>query len=322
MQQLLLYLLLSLFSGSSLASVKLFDTKPGSEVVLASGEKLELVHRLGSGGFGDVYLMKDSKGQAVVLKVPRYSVWSNRSELEDFRKSNLSRSQLVIPFALELSEDFLAGEKKIPVYLMPLGQKTLEEDLEALNRRERRADFQDEVDDLRQIFEERLRLAHEIMQTFFYVLHRLSEQGYSHNDFKPSNLVYHEGRWNLIDFDFLTPLTEKTRGFTGTFAAPELRLSKPQNAVSDMYSLGLVVMRIVMGQRAPDSILERETFAQQFESFLESSSSKMNPSQVQTIADLRKFASAALEVNPSIRAQRLSEVKPVSPKGLKCHEVY
>jgi hypothetical protein len=89
-----------------------------------------------------------------------------------------------------------------------------------------------------------------------------------------------------------------------------------------MYSLGLVVMRIVMGQRAPDSILERETFAQQFESFLESSSSKMNPSQVQTIADLRKFASAALEVNPSIRAQRLSEVKPVSPKGLKCHEVY
>jgi serine/threonine protein kinase len=322
MRQLLLYLLLIIFSCSSLASVKLFDTKAGTQVALASGAKLELVHRLGSGGFGDVYLMKDSEGQAVVLKVPRYSVWSNRSELEDFRKSNLSRSHLVIPFALKLSEDFLGGDKKVPVYLMPLGKKTLEEDLEALNRRERRAEFQDEVEDLRQIFEERLQLAHEIMQTFFYVLHRLSEQGYSHNDFKPSNLIYHEDRWNLIDFDLLTPLTEKTRGYTGTFAAPELRVSKPQNAVSDMYSLGLVVMRIVMGQRAPDSILERETFAQQFESFLDSYSSKMKPSQVQTIADLRKFVSAALEVNPSTRAQRLSEVKLAFPSGLKCYEIY
>lgn len=322
MQQMFLYLLLSLFSSSSWAAVKLFDTQAGAEIVLVSGEKLELVHRLGSGGFGDVYLMKNAQGEGFVLKAPRSSVWSNRTELENFRRSNLSRSELVIPFALRLSEDFLSGEKKVPVFLMPLGSKTLEEDLEALNRRERRAEFQEDREELRRVFEERLRLAHEILQTFSYTLSRLAERGYSHNDFKPSNLIYHEGRWNLIDFDLLTPLTEKTRGYTGTYAAPELRVSKPQNAVSDMYSLGLVVMRIVMGFRAPDSILERETFARQFESYMDVSSSKMTESQMQTVSDLRKFVAASLEVNPLTRAQRLSEVKLASPMGLKCYEIY
>lgn len=322
MQQLLLYLALVIFSGSSLASVKLFDTKPGTEIILASGERLELVHRLGSGGFGDVYLMKDSNQQGIVLKAPRYAIWSNQTELENFRRSNLIRSDLVIPFALKLSEDFLAGEKKVPVFLMPLGQKTLEEDLEALHRKERRAEYQDNVEDIRRVIDERISLAHEIMQTFSYTLFRLAAKGYSHNDIKPSNLVYHEGRWNLIDFDLLTPLTEKTRGYTGTYAAPELRVSKPQTSVSDMYSLGLVVMKIMMGQSTPDSILERETYVHQFESFLDFVSLKLNPSQVQKLSDLRNFVSAALEVNPLTRAQRLSKVKLASPLGLKCHEIY
>lgn len=322
MQQVFLFLLLAIFSGSSWASVQLFDTKLGAEVALVSGDKLQLVHRLGRGGFGDVYLMKNSKGGLVVLKAPRYSVWSNGLELQNFRKSNLSRRQLVIPFALKHSEDFLVGEKYVPVFLMPMGEKTLEEDLEALNRREQRAEFQDDVEDLRRVFEERVLLATGIMQTFFYTLKRLADRGYSHNDFKPSNLIFHEGRWLLIDFDLLTPLTEKTRGFTATFAAPELRVSKPQNAVSDMYSLGLVVMRILMGQRVPDSILERETYVLQFESYLKSISLRINDSQKQSVEELRKFVSASLEVNPLTRAQRLSEVKLASPIGLKCHEVY
>lgn len=62
---------------------------------------------------------------------------------------------------------------------------------------------------------------------FLYDLETIRKSGIAHRDVKPGNLVYHEGRIKLIDFDFATnemttSSREQTRVRSGVFSAPEV----------------------------------------------------------------------------------------------------
>ena len=87
------------------------------------------------------------------------------------------------------------------------------------------------------------------------VAHR---KGVIHGDVKPANmLITEDGRVKLMDFGMarLASHDTKTTALAGTPAywCPEQIVGKPQDARSDLFSLGIVLYEMVTGQRPFDA---------------------------------------------------------------------
>lgn len=84
------------------------------------------------------------------------------------------------------------------------------------------------------------------------------KKGVIHGDVKPANmLITDDGRVKLMDFGMarLASHDSKTTALAGTPAywCPEQIVGKPQDARSDMFSLGIVLYEMVTGQRPFDA---------------------------------------------------------------------
>src|SRR5499427_5103589 len=84
------------------------------------------------------------------------------------------------------------------------------------------------------------------------------KKGVIHGDVKPANmLITEDGRVKLMDFGMarLASHDSKTTALAGTPAywCPEQIVGKPQDARSDMFSLGIVLYEMVTGQRPFDA---------------------------------------------------------------------
>jgi len=86
-------------------------------------------------------------------------------------------------------------------------------------------------------------------------LHFAHDQGLVHRDIKPANLLFgHEGRLRIGDFGLAraladAPLTDPGDGIVGTvrYASPEQARGEKLTPVSDIYSLGLVLIESLTG---------------------------------------------------------------------------
>ena len=89
-------------------------------------------------------------------------------------------------------------------------------------------------------------------------LHVAHRKGIIHGDVKPANvLVTEEGRVKLTDFGMARLASRDTKDTpllgTPAYWCPEQILGKPQDARSDIFSLGIVLYEIVTGKRPFDA---------------------------------------------------------------------
>lgn len=208
------------------------DTVRAALLPFAGSSRFQLIRRLGAGGFGVVYLVRDvATGTEVALKAlpvirPEliYRLKREFRALADLRHENLiafyelfaSEDQCYLTMEYVPGPDFLS-------FVRPDG---------LLNQ-------------------ERLRLALRQLARGLGALHRARKV---HRDVKPSNVLVSGERVVILDFGLATEFEESGLGrsaeLAGTpeYMAPEHARGGPVSAASDWYSVGVMLYQALTGE--------------------------------------------------------------------------
>ena len=203
-----------------------------------------ILHLLGSGGMGDVYLAlraDDAFNQRVAIKLVRTGVDSEEILLR-FRHERQILAALDHPNIARLM-DGGTTEEGLPYFVMDYVEGT---------------PITTYCDQHKLPISERLRLFRDVCLAVHYVHQNLIV----HRDLKPSNiLVTADGVAKLLDFgiakllrpEFFSQPMEATRVdsrmLTPWYASPEQVRGEPITTASDVYSLGVLLYELLAGRR-------------------------------------------------------------------------
>jgi eukaryotic-like serine/threonine-protein kinase len=198
----------------------------------------QMVEEIGRGGMGEVYRALRADGQytkEVAVKLVRGG-YDTASVLERFRNERQILASLDHPNIARLL-DGGTTEDGVPYLVMELiGGKPIDE----------------YCDEHGLSVTERLQLFQEVCGAVHYAHQRLV----IHRDIKPSNvLVTKEGEPKLLDFGIakiVSPTSDAqttlTQAMTPEYASPEQIRGEPITTATDVYSLGVVLYRLLTGQ--------------------------------------------------------------------------
>ncbi len=202
--------------------------------VLLKGARIgrfELVREIGRGGFGSVWEARDTElKRKVAFKAIHGSSPStadDRALAEAETAAHLSHPNIVTLHDVGRSEHG-------PFLVMELLQG------EPLSRRLERGPLPPR---------EALRIASEIARGLAHA----HDRGVVHRDLTPGNVFLREGGGvTILDLGFAQVLgREAPRGGTPGYMSPERLLGRPEDARSDVHSLGVILHRMLTGQRPP-----------------------------------------------------------------------
>ena len=218
-------------------------------MAIAQGMRLgryEIRALLGAGGMGEVYLASDpTLARKVAIKVLRANIISDKDRLRRFQLEALAASSLNHPNILTIFEIGHEGEYDFIV--------TEFIDGESLGQRLKRAPLT-----LREEFE---RLAARSLRRWL----RLTLAGIAHRDIKPDNIMLRRDHLvkvldfglaklsepELADSDLRTRILDLTGPGvvmgTAHYMSPEQARGLPIDARTDIFSLGVVLYRMVSG---------------------------------------------------------------------------
>ncbi len=192
---------------------------------------------LGRGGMGAVYRAERIEGfhQTVALKVMRTGIESPQA-LERFHREREILARLEHPHIARLLDGGTSGEGR-PYFAMELVEGV------PIDRY---------CDDQRLTTRQRL----ELLLTVCGALQFAHRNLVIHRDLKPGNiLVNHDGAPKLLDFGIaklMSPEVGATeisgQAMTPRYASPEQLLEEPISTASDVYSLGVVLYRLLTGR--------------------------------------------------------------------------
>ena len=207
--------------------------------MLSKGQKIneryEIVKTIGEGGMANVYLAQDTiLDRKVAIKVLRGDLSSDEKFIRRFQREALSVSNLSHPNIVEVYD---VGEEDGSHYIVMeyIDGKTLKQ---LLKKRETLT--LSEVIDIMTQLTDGISHAHES-----YIIHR---------DIKPQNIMIEDdGRIKITDFGIAmalnaTQLTQ-TNSVMGSvhYLAPEQASGKSATIKSDIYSMGILMYELIVG---------------------------------------------------------------------------
>lgn len=213
------------------ASLKILRSDLDEPRSLRIGQRLDkyrLLKRMGEGGFATVFSAQDIiVDRKVALKIPTSQQASQTLSLDDLQREVRIMARLDHPGILPLKDArFIDGHF---VMVFPLGEETLED---RLTRRMSRATA-----------------IHYVVQ-MVSALAYAHQQSVLHRDIKPENFVLFPDRTiQLSDFG-LARIERKGHDVSASgtigYMSPEQAMGRPSYR-SDVFSLGLVIYRILAG---------------------------------------------------------------------------
>lgn len=220
------------------------------KILTWQGQSFKVDSELGHGSYGVVYLIvNESTGETFAFK------------LIDVEKLNSENKKLVVQNLVNIAADpvegvvrvfdagtFTLDGVRVEGAVMEVAQRTVRSLAPQLMLR-RKTNSSD--------FAERVRLNLEILSSFEQAIMNYGAKGLVHRDIKPGNM-FQMGDWKfaLGDLDFLGPQTRVESKVSGTpmYMAPEIMRRKPRDYRSDLYSLGIAMAEIVLGENPLKSI--------------------------------------------------------------------
>jgi len=211
-------------------------------VALADGELVgpyRTLRELGRGGMGSVYLaerMDDPTGPCVAIKILPPDLQTDRS-LRRFHEEQHILASMEHPAIARLLDGGVS-DRALPYFVM-----------EYVNG----VPIDVYCDEHRLTIGDRLRLLGEVCSAVHYA----HQKQVIHRDIKPSNiLVTSDGHMRLLDFGIAKLLSPEgsnltsttTRVMTPEYASPEQVLGAMVGPASDVYSLGVLLYRLLAGR--------------------------------------------------------------------------
>jgi serine/threonine-protein kinase len=192
-----------------------------------NGRLWMLGDRIGSGGFGTVYVAQSDGEEAAAKLIP---------------KDPGAARELIV------GDDLSSAENILPVY----GTGALQDHLVILMPRAERS-----LRDLVNIQGGTLtqELAIPILLDVAQALDSLTQGGVVHRDLKPENILLHDGHWCLADFGLAryaeaTTATHTSKGrATPEYAAPEQWRLERATPATDVYAFGVTAHELLAGTR-------------------------------------------------------------------------
>ncbi|HEX5761704.1 MAG TPA: protein kinase [Solirubrobacterales bacterium] len=213
------------------------SSQPSSSMIgtLLSG-RYRLEAKLGSGGMSTVYLARDDTlDRPVAVKVMHREMSEQEDQLQRFRQEARAVAKLSHPNVVSVID---AGEDGGHPYIV--FEYVKGETLKQRIKREGALDVQDAIAYAIEVARG-LGVAH--------------ARNMVHRDIKPQNvLIDEEGRAKLTDFGISRQLEQDGVTATGRvlgttdYVAPEQAMGKPVDPRSDVYSLGVVLYEMLVGQ--------------------------------------------------------------------------
>lgn len=211
-------------------------------------DEFKILHRLGEGGMGTVYLAEDTiLGRKVALKVLSQHLIANPKAVERFREEARSAAQLTHPAIVPV---FKLGSTAGKDYIVSefIDGPTLREEI--AGRHELRTDDRRNIKDW---------IAHtvEVVATIADALECAHRMGIVHRDVKPSNILMDRQRGpRLTDFGIAKHFTDPNAAETAPigschYMSPEqARLKDIKiDQRSDIFSLGVVLYEMLTLRR-------------------------------------------------------------------------
>ncbi len=198
-------------------------------------DKYEILTLLGRGGFATVYKAFDTTlNREVALKVLDRGVLNEENSIKRFRREARALAKLKHPNVISIYEIAVSADQYfIAMSYLPGG---------SLEQRMAQQDLS---------LETILRILSQVGAALDYA----HEQGLVHRDVKPANILFDEiGNAILTDFG-ITKVVDVSEGLTqnmviGTpcYMAPEQWTGSEVNASTDIYSLGVMLYQMLVGE--------------------------------------------------------------------------
>jgi WD40 repeat protein len=211
----------------------------------------QLLRKIGSGSFGDVWLARNEAGQLRAVKVIFSSTFAeNPAHFQKAREGLLRYGKVADTYA-RLMQIHHAGQSAAEDYFYYVME--LADDVTGQRLSDPDSYLPKTLQHMLCVGEERIRLplmeCARIGIELAEALEQLHQGGLVHRDIKPSNIVFVRNLASLADID-LVAVTGEGQTFTGTagFIPPE----GPGTKVADIFSLGRVLYEMATGRRTED----------------------------------------------------------------------
>lgn len=199
----------------------------------------EILNKIGSGGFCNVYLVK-GKGKEYAMKIPKgvdISGGDTISLHEDDLKKYGKEANIWAMLTEKLPNDVIklidVGISPFPWFIMELADASLRQKMNDMSEKEK-------------------------IDLIIYLLGKLDKVhhfGIIHRDLKPENILFVKGNAKLTDFGLAKIVTKSSRSafFSGTpdYMAPEQISSKRYgdvNWLTDIWQMGVVAYELLTGE--------------------------------------------------------------------------